>query len=213
MLLVINFIDFFSKSEWIDLLSGILLWFTFSSQKKQFKSQKDQFKEQNEQSKNQLKDQNELAIKKEKRMLVTKLRLDKHELFLSTLTDYIFLVGRYHLNIHIYLDGNRPIEKTKEIAKDFDEKLAQKEVELSLLSIYYPYTHVYLDEIFRHRMSLFSYTLKDFILPDVNLYDDDSSQFKRLTLERDTIRNKGEELKTLLTANINKILTDLESTL
>lgn len=99
----------------------------------------------------QLKKQNELEVKKENRMLVTKIRLDKHELFLSTLTEYLNLERSSYFNIVNYRDGSKTLEQAENSDNALRLKVGQTEDNLSVLILYYPKLENDLKDLFFFR--------------------------------------------------------------
>lgn len=119
MLGLIDFIDIFSSSEWIDIVTGILiptLIIRHSS-----KSAKKQFKEQTRIAEEQLETQNLLSIKKEKRMFFTKLKLSKYESLHVALTEYMNLYYISYDNTYDCLVG------LKTYNQYLDEHMASRE--------------------------------------------------------------------------------------
>ena len=117
--------------------------------KEQIKITKEQFKEQNEISERQridqnkiaekqLKEQNEIAINKEKRMLVTQIRLAKYEELCICLTECYLLFLLVYENNTLYISNQKSVKQFEELNLNLVKEKSKKLSELEMLLVYLP---------------------------------------------------------------------------
>lgn len=125
-------------TDWKDIfvslaISIVSLWFTFKIAKYQIDTQ--------------LKKQNVLDLKKDRRMLSNQLILSKYEELSKALIDYTNLVESYYENTHAYFLNSIDVEKETQYNLTILSKITQKTIELKILMGYIPEIKEDLDDL------------------------------------------------------------------
>ena len=86
----------------------------------------------------QLKNQNDLEVKKENRLLVTNIRLNKHEAFYETLTEYLRLIKDLEPILIDYTYSVKTRDQLREDDSKLKAEIAQKYSKIEMFFVYFP---------------------------------------------------------------------------
>lgn len=176
------------------------------------------FKISNNQITLQLTQQNKLETQKEKRMLSTKIRLDKYEELYDSLSEYTRLVNQSFFNIVYYIQpneyyGERTLKQTREIEKGLQLEIGQKSKLTEILSSYHPEIRDDWDDMIRLYCDIANIIYDGFTYPSSDEPFVKDPSFEHLKLKHDLLNLKNTKICDDLTKATIQIIKDLESDL
>lgn len=166
----------------------------------------------------QIEKQNNLEIKKEKRMLATQIRLDKYEELYDFISEYSRLVNQSYLNVfyHTHSDKfseQRTLEQVREKEDELQREIGPNSRKIEILSAYHPEIRKEWEVLKKLYFEITMIIYDGFTYPGRFEPIAEDSSFEKLEDKQSLFNSQSIKIQDVLTAAIIEIIKDLESDL